>query len=129
MEELPEETEIINKKNDFYQAENELMEKAFEAYKKIKEYTDLGITENEIKNTRESMEKYEGDYKKIHKKKFLFLPNLCIRQKRKRNSCQGLQAFENQNLLSFKLQVYFLSGFNPKRVFGKHLLHLRESSV
>lgn len=68
MEELPEETEIINKKNDFYQAENELMEKAFEAYKKIKEYTDLGITENEIKNTRESMEKYEGDYKKIHKK-------------------------------------------------------------
>lgn len=63
-----EESDMLDKGNDFYDYETKLLKKAYAAYEQIKEYNDLGIDSKYFSNLVDNVNKYEADYKKVHYK-------------------------------------------------------------
>lgn len=59
-------TELIEKKRDFYEAEGAVCEKAYEVYLLLMEYKNLGINEEYIQTMLEKAKKYEEKYLAIH---------------------------------------------------------------
>lgn len=63
----PVETEETAQKEEYYKAENELMEKALEVYKAILEYQKLGVNEDYIKALKKRMDDLYEEYEQLHK--------------------------------------------------------------
>lgn len=80
--------ELTEKKEAYYRAEGDLLEKAFKCYLQIRKYSDSKINNIEINNTNlqkelEKLQKYRDTYKAIHK---LYVMDLC--------NTEGMTEFE-----------------------------------
>ena len=65
---IPDQTDCLDKQQEFYDIEEELLDIAYKAYEKIVEYNDLKITKTYIDNMTKNIGKYRDEYFCIHKK-------------------------------------------------------------
>ncbi len=60
--------ELIEKKEAYYEAESELMKTALEAYKKLKEYEEKGLSGDTVNGMKQYLDSLENEYKELDKK-------------------------------------------------------------
>lgn len=105
LEDSADNADLVDKKQKFYESENELNEKAKEAYDKLKEYSEQEITKEEIDQMKQTLDSLESNYKNIHIKMVKDLYNT-----------QGLQKFEASDL--YLNYVTAASDVNTKQING-----------
>ncbi|MDR0446825.1 MAG: DUF5702 domain-containing protein, partial [Oscillospiraceae bacterium] len=59
--------ELVSAKQSYYEAENRLMERAYEIYKRLEAYQKLTPAENELKEIEKRLNSYRDTYEKLHK--------------------------------------------------------------
>ncbi|MCD7922006.1 MAG: hypothetical protein LUG27_06165 [Clostridiales bacterium] len=58
--------DLVDKKQDYYEAESDLEEQALDAYQKLKEYVNLNISKDEIDSLKQTLESLESTYRTLH---------------------------------------------------------------
>lgn len=66
LENTTETSDLVDKKQDYYEAQGEVAEKAYEVYKKIVEYDKLGISSSDLQGMKSFISSLEGKYKECH---------------------------------------------------------------
>lgn len=61
-------SDLVDKKQEYYEAQGDVAEKAYEIYKKIIEYDKLGINVNDLQSMKTFVDSLEGKYKECHVK-------------------------------------------------------------
>lgn len=87
IEDSAKDSELIDKKQDYYDAENKVLEKALEVYKSLKAYENLGIDKNYVESIEKDLKELGEEYRKIDEKVIKDLYNT-----------QGLTVFEVQTI-------------------------------
>lgn len=67
-ENTKDETEMLDRKQKFYEAENELKETALEIREQLEEYNNIGITEGMVQSVISGIDGYRNEYWKMHQK-------------------------------------------------------------
>lgn len=61
-------SDLVDKKEEYYEAQGKVAEKAYETYKLIEEYNKLGIDKSFIEDSKTLIESLEAEYLALHKK-------------------------------------------------------------
>lgn len=59
-------SDLVDKKQDYYEAQGDVAEKAYEVYEKIIEYDKLGINANDLQSMKSFIDSLESNYKECH---------------------------------------------------------------
>lgn len=59
-------SDLVDKKQDYYEAQGDVADKAYSVYKKIIEYDKLGITADDLNAMKTFINSLEGNYKNCH---------------------------------------------------------------
>lgn len=59
-------SDLVDKKQDYYEAQGDVAEKAYEVYQKIVEYDKLGINASDLQSMKSFIDSLEGKYKECH---------------------------------------------------------------
>lgn len=59
-------SDLVDKKQDYYEAQGDVADKAYSVYKKIIEYDKLGITADDLNAMKTFINSLEGNYKSCH---------------------------------------------------------------
>lgn len=68
LENAPKTSDLVDKKQDYYEAQGEVAKKAYEVYQKIVEYDKLGINADDLQSMKSFLDSLEDNYKDCHKK-------------------------------------------------------------
>lgn len=61
-------SDLVDKKQEYYEAQGDVAEKAYEVYEKIVEYDKLGITKSDLQEIKKFLEELPDKYKECHVK-------------------------------------------------------------
>lgn len=59
-------SDLVEKKQDYYEAQGKVAKKAYEVYENIVKYDQLGITQSDLQELKTFMESLDGRYKSYH---------------------------------------------------------------
>lgn len=59
-------SDLVDKKQDYYEAQGEVAKKAYEVYENIVKYDKLGITKDDLQELKTFMDSLDGKYKSYH---------------------------------------------------------------
>ena len=68
LEGTKDDADLTEKKKDYYEAEGEVCKKAYEVYKELKKYNNLGIDENAVNTMKQTLQDAENQYRQCHEK-------------------------------------------------------------
>ncbi|MGN0342791.1 MAG: DUF5702 domain-containing protein [Roseburia sp.] len=66
LEDAEENAQLMSDRQDYYQAENEVMQDAYDIYELLEEYESLGLTEEYISEMKSDLAEYESRYEEFH---------------------------------------------------------------
>lgn len=59
-------TDLVDKKQEYYEAQGDVAEKAYEVYQNIEKFRDLGITNSDLQEIKNLLNELEDKYKDLH---------------------------------------------------------------
>lgn len=89
-------SDLIDKKQEYYEAQGEVAKKAYEVYEKIVEYDNLGITKSDLQEIKTFLESLPKKYEECHVKMVKDLYNTQGLSSSDIKQCNKIQSYTHQ---------------------------------